>query len=245
MDGWRALKPGLSLEEAEIQERARDWTGDAELRCQAYKQMGNQRAERCVFKISWYQHVQEAAAGKRARSSTDPPYLRCGNVQWDCFFAEPLKPSKTNGNKLKGDCACICVCVQKREEERDTRAAWGEWQAWIFNASRRRRGDGYQRVSPATDPFTAAALLAQLDRDRALINWTGLSIQSLQSSTGLLSGSQCALFLWVMTSWNAIGSRAHTHTTVKSPPVCFDWPHKDSLLYWLANIAEHLPQCRA
>lgn len=75
--------------------------------------------------------------------------------------------------------------------------------------SRRRRGDGYQRASPASDPFTAAALLAQLDRDRALINWTGLSIQSLQNSAGLLSGSRRALSLWVMTSWNTIGSRAH------------------------------------
>lgn len=79
---------------------------------------------------------------------------------------------------------------REEERERDTRSAWGKRQAWIFNASRCRRGDGYQRVSPACDPFTAAALLAQLDMDRAPINWTGLSIQSLQSRTGLLSGSQ-------------------------------------------------------
>lgn len=29
----------------------RDWTGDAELRCQAYKQTEKQRGERCVFKM--------------------------------------------------------------------------------------------------------------------------------------------------------------------------------------------------
>lgn len=45
-----ALKPGLSL--AEIQETAGDWTGDADLRCQAYKQTENQRGERLISKCA-------------------------------------------------------------------------------------------------------------------------------------------------------------------------------------------------
>lgn len=27
------------------------------------------------------------------------------------FFAEPQKPSKMNGNKLKGECVYVCVCA--------------------------------------------------------------------------------------------------------------------------------------
>lgn len=97
------------------------------------------------------------------------------------FSDEPLKPSKTNGNKWNGEHVNLCVLKEKkkkkmkrereRERKRESPALHEVSDKHEYlTPSRRRRGDGYQRASPASDPFTAAALLAQLDRDRALIN---------------------------------------------------------------------------
>lgn len=190
MDQWRELIWGLRLEEAEIQDTAgtalsldakhiskqkiREVKGVC-LRWADNKMCGKQRKESKVLLWSSISPLWKSTVW----------LLFFAFFFFFFFFAEPQKPSKTNGNKLKGECVYVCVCAWKGEEARDTRSAWGEWQAWIFNASRRRRGDGHQHVSPALDSFTAAALLAQLGRDEPPINWTGLSIQSFSSCAGL------------------------------------------------------------